>query len=202
MASKSESWWHRHPVVTGITGSVLASGVLTGAQLLGLIDLNAVWSNFIASLATAKQWLFTTGSMPHWLIVVLALAGLLGFVILGVIGVSLLRSNKDEVEARTALSNYTQDEFFGMVWRWSWTSDFGARNFVPFCKHCDMQIDPNRGGGYVAVAPLVYQCSMCGEVQYQCDWNIEHSDVERQVLLLLQQRVRRNFAHLINKRSQ
>lgn len=175
------SWWHRHPVLTNAAGGVIATGVAAGfAQFKGWIDLPA-W-----------QWIIAATPTLHWLLIIMGLA-VIGW--LAVLAALLIR-NREEAQQTFNVLAYDNDEFFGMRWRWRWAEGVGPYNLVPFCLKCDMQIDPGlRGGGYAAVAELIFPCKLCREVQYEVgagDTRLE--DVQRDVLLLIQRNVRQRLA--------
>lgn len=184
----SESWSHRHPTTSTVVGTLIAAGICAvAAQYFGWINLPA-WPSASAKALTATwAWLNGATGLRNWVIAVAALAAL-GWI---VVGVGWLMRNKGEAEAGYRLLGYMQDEFFGMVWRWQWTSDWRPTRLAPFCKQCDLQIDPHLEGSYRVVAPLVYRCSMCSTVRYAVGAGDTHSDdVERQVILLIGRRVR------------
>ncbi len=58
--------------------------------------------------------------------------------------------------------DYTCDVFYEIVWRWSYPSQVGRLQLVPFCLKCDTQIHPQIGD----IGPLgektSYTCDHCG----------------------------------------
>lgn len=148
---------------------------------------------------TTSQWIVAATPTPHWLLIIMGLAVLGWLVVLA----ALLKGNREEARQTFNVLAYDNDEFFGMRWRWQWIEGVGPRNIIPFCLKCDMQIDPClQGGGYTFVAPLIFPCRLCREVQYEVgagDTNFE--DVQREVALLIQRNVRQRFAAQEQERS-
>lgn len=187
------SWWHRHPVLTNAAGGVIAAGVVAVlAQTKGWIDLAAWWQAVTNVAVNAWHWVPASTSAPNWLLVIMGVATLGWLAVL----IMLAISNREEAEQAYSVLAYDNDVFFNMRWRWQWRDGGRLHNIVPFCLKCDMQIDPClRGGGYRFVAPLIFPCRLCGEVQYEVgagDTNLD--DVQREVTLLIQRNIRQQIA--------
>jgi len=93
---------------------------------------------FVSALLALWHFLLGGHSIPRWLLVILSFATVL--LILRVI--AGLRTPKGP-----HWSDYTEDAFFGVRWRWDYSRGEIQRP-VPFCAHCDIQLVPLRGTEY------------------------------------------------------
>jgi hypothetical protein len=58
---------------------------------------------------------------------------------------------------------YTTDTFYGLRWRWSYTSDgTGTPVYLAsFCPHCDYEVAPEDTSGFRAMFAIMYNCYGC-----------------------------------------
>jgi hypothetical protein len=130
---------HRAAFVVG-TAATVAGGVILAFNWL------AVWNGLI----TAWEWVTGSASHPRWLLGLLWLS--LGGWVLFVI--ARIRAGEPSEPAHHA---YMRDNFFNVVWRWTWHSS-GISTPIPFCPECDLQIIPQNTGYELALT-----CSECSK---------------------------------------
>ncbi len=120
-----------HPIWSKVIASIITAVFLYLASLIpGFYP--AIWT----VIKNTGVWLISSTPTPHWLIVLLSLAAL---VVIGGVALRLFGSS----EATVTENDYTQDRFWGIVWRWRYSRD-GIWQVVSFCPNCDMQIYPSQ----------------------------------------------------------
>jgi hypothetical protein len=139
------------------------------------------WTTILGSLTGASQLLGQHTTVPNWLL------GLL--VVIAV--VFTVRVVGAVVRRRPRWRSYTEDTFFGLVWRWRYSSAIGDGipvDLTSFCPHCDFQVDHDPASGYPAVEGSAYHCEGCGRPLGALDESAFslHRKVERSI----QQKIR------------
>jgi len=148
-----------------ISRKVIA-GVIIGI-ILAALGFLAKWllPGLGTFLLTIWHWCVHLVSVPVWLLILLSLYA----------GTSLIRAylrhrrrtrQKPERAGDSPdepnWQDYTCDIFYEIVWRWSYPSQVGRLQLVPFCLKCDTQIHPQIGD----IGPLgektSYTCDHCG----------------------------------------
>ena len=148
-----------------ISRKVIA-GVIT-AVIVTVLGFLAKWllPGLGTFFLTIWRWCVHLVSVPASLLIVLSLY----------VGTSLIRAylrhrrrtrqntqHADEFADEPDWPDYTCDVFYEIVWRWSYASQGGRLQLVPFCFKCDTQIHPNIG----SIGPLGektdYTCDHCG----------------------------------------
>ena len=111
------------------------------------------WPAVRGSAPDVYEMLARHTSIPNWL-----LAGLVGIAL--VFTATVIGSL---VSRRPRWRSYTEDEFFGLVWRWRYSVVVGEGipvDLTPFCPFCDLQVQPVlAAGGHDGIACL---CDGCG----------------------------------------
>ncbi len=128
-----------------ISRKVIA-GVIIGI-ILAALGFMAKWllPGLGTFLLAVWHWCVHLVSVPAWLLILLSLY----------VGTSLIRAHLRH-RRRTRRQNtkpaddpnwqdYTCDVFYEIVWRWSYPSQVGGIQPVPFCLKCDTQIHPEIG---------------------------------------------------------
>jgi len=112
----------------------------------------------LALLIAFWNHLLSTAGVP-WVIVYLSWA-LLALLLRDVIASALRMGGAKEVPR-----SYTEDTFFGILWRWELTGygklGLNPTGLTPFCPHCDMQLVHDRtdqGGN------MHFRCESCDRV--------------------------------------
>jgi hypothetical protein len=126
--SSSES--PRTKIIVSVSSTLIATTIIVGAA--------RIWPSFAAWLGSAwtAAWGFITyrQPVPVWLLsfLILCAVALVAFILLRLRAI------------RPDWRSYTQDEFFGVIWRWRYTSQGGVADLIPFCPACDTLIRPAR----------------------------------------------------------
>ena len=124
----SEKHTIRNRIIIGVSTGIILT-ILTSAWLTGMLImfLHWLWSaiKFMGNLLVHRV------AIPVWII---ALFGILAiFPILHL--VRLLGRKENDLSEDT----YTEDNLFGVVWRWRYNSS-GINNLWAFCPHCDLEL--------------------------------------------------------------
>lgn len=136
-----------------VWASVSATGVTALASYFG------GWWPAIAQ-AFKDVWSFLTSASPisHWGI------GLLAFMALPtlVVGIIFVWQSVRPAPASTPdWYGYTEDTFFGLRWRWSYSPSGQIQRLTTFCPHCDYQVFSQDASAYAAVDRIAFHCDSC-----------------------------------------
>jgi hypothetical protein len=139
------------------------------------------WPTIIGSVTAACHVLVQQTSVPNWLL------GLL--VVIAV--VFTLRAVGAVIRRRPNWRSYTEDTFFGLVWRWRYSIVIGEGipvDLTSFCPYCDFQVHHEPASGHRAVEGIAYHCDGCGRALGTVNESVFslHNKVER----LIQQKLR------------
>ena len=167
-----------HPIWSKVIASVITAGVLYFASLIPGFYL-AIWSGIKYSGA----WLIATIPIPYWLLILLFFAAVI------VIGKVALRLFTSPGALKTEY-DYTQDQFWDIVWRWRYNRN-DICQVVSFCPKCDMQIYPEREYGdmiYNKPDGSRFTCDHCG--QFNKVVPIHPNNIENSVVRKIQRKLR------------
>lgn len=123
-----------------------------GTYLLGL------WPGIASWLCSAWNWLFRATSVSNWLLTLLSLLAMAILLPLGFAARSLLN---DRETSDSHWSNYTEDKFFGLCWRWKY-GDGEISNLYTFCPYCDYQVFFHVASPFGGVTKIGFHCDSCG----------------------------------------
>ena len=59
-----------------------------------------------------------------------------------------------------ALQAYTEDNFFGLRWRWNYGNG-QLSTLTTYCPHCDYQVFPANASAYRAIDRIQFHCDSC-----------------------------------------
>jgi hypothetical protein len=145
------------PTSRPIRNSVIATLVATGVVSLIKFLVPGSWSWVIDQLYSLWTYLNGPIGIPIWFFATLCIfsAGLIVILIMSSRG-----NTKSKIEI---LLSYTEDIFFGIQWRWQYTSKGAIHNICAFCPKCDFQMCPELVSLYDAVPEIKYYCEECDE---------------------------------------
>jgi hypothetical protein len=127
----------RHSIRNKVIGGVLSGLIL--AAILYFVPTFTHW----ASLLIARVWNLIAATWHYLLASVAVPRCILGLLILMslVTVVRVIRPLfKSQGVAEPTWLSYSQDNFFGMVWRWDSTSRNPLDTLRPFCPSCDTRL--------------------------------------------------------------
>ena len=144
-----------------VWSKVIATAILAAIGL-GYTYATDRWSflPIIDALAHAWtisfSWITSTSLIPNWLSLLTGLLAVPTVIICAAILWNLSRAEKSSSHWK----NYTEDKFFGILWRWRYTNGSIVDPYT-FCPHCDFQIYPINKSSYIAVDRIGFQCDSC-----------------------------------------
>lgn len=136
-----------------VWASVIAAGMTAFASYL------AGWWPAVAQ-AAKDVWIFFVAASPapHWVICLLVLLALPTVVVGILLGWQSVRPSP---ASRPDWYGYTEDTFFGLRWRWSYSSIGRIQRLNTFCPHCDYQVFWQDASSYSAVERISFKCDSC-----------------------------------------
>jgi hypothetical protein len=140
------------------------------------------WPTVSRSAPEVYDVLVQRTSVPNWLLGLLMVMAL--FFTAMVVGAVLPR--------RPRWRSYTEDTFFGLVWRWRYSIVVGEGlpvDLTAFCPRCDFEVRHEPASGDRAVEGIAYRCDGCSlplGTFNESAFSL-HSKVER----FVQQRIRK-----------
>ncbi|HTU68239.1 MAG TPA: hypothetical protein VMF52_20005 [Steroidobacteraceae bacterium] len=168
-------------VLTGAAGTVIGGVAL---DLLGLVNFKAVATSAWAGIVKAWEWLGASASIPHWLLVLLSLSGLICVL---VPLVAFISSTRAETNSMFDRFSYVEDTFHGVRWRWGWGRNGSIDGISAFCPRCDLQIVAMVHDGFSPTTK--FSCREC-----KVDWHEGEGNwyqVSDQIRMLIQRTLRR-----------
>ena len=160
----------RHSIRNGIIASVV-SGLLLAAIF------SPTFRKWI-SLFITTTWKLITGTWDYLLASVAVPRCVLGLLILLSL-VTLFRAVrplfKSQAVAEPTWQSYTQDEFFGMVWRWDNYSRDPINSMRAFCPRCDtMLVYSEHVWSSDLASSTLFTCDTCGRQIAELEGSMSH----------------------------
>lgn len=167
-----------------IAGLILAVGGVVGIYLLDLWPEIGRW--FVSFLVLAGQPSLISNWVV-WLLTLFAIPMLLVIIVVTWVAVRPKREEAQE-EANDNWRTYTEDEFFGLRWRWKYFQSGKLEHPIPFCPSCDYQVFPHHASAYNVIERIGFHCDSCGRNLPEFDESFESlsSKIER----FIQQKLR------------
>ncbi len=135
----------RNGIVATVVGGLILSAILffvpTFAQWVSSL-ISSTWQHSTSSVAVPRCVI--------WLLFLLSLV-----ILIPSIRPLFKRRRADAVN----LDAYTQDEFFGILWRWNFDSRYLSDSIRPYCPRCDTML----------VYSLHVQADLRCETSFHCD---------------------------------
>ena len=137
-----------------VWASVIATGITAafGSYWAGW------WPAILQAGKDAWTFLMSASAISNWLIGLMTLIALPTIVVTAAV---VWQSIRPAGTTRSDWLNYTEDTFFGLRWRWSYSSIGEIQRLTTFCPHCDFQVFPDEASAYAAVDRIRYRCDSC-----------------------------------------
>lgn len=163
-----------------VWASVIAAGITSvGSYFAGW------WPAIIQFIGTAWAFLFASSVVQNWLI---GLVGMLAVPTVVFVLLAVWQISHPAESGRLDWRSYTEDSFFGLRWRWSYSSIGQIQRLHTFCPHCDFQVFAHDASAYAAVDRIRYHCDSCqaslGEFSESCQ------SLESKTERFIQQKIR------------
>lgn len=146
--------WHDPVFSKVIAGLILAVPGLIVAEVSGLFFKIG---NHVSAVKVFFEGPIDT-KLPLWQWALISIFFLIG--IFSTIFVSYKKFSKSEV-IPNYFDQYTEDEFDGIRWRWSYFSGDIINDFSSFCPKCDLEIEATPTPISRTGRHIVYKCPDC-----------------------------------------
>ena len=162
-----------HPILYSTVAGVLATAIC--ALLAFLVPGLCRWT--LDAGSAAWKFLTATAGTPHWALIALAIVA--APTIYRTVRLLVPAKRSSPTTRPAHFTDYTEDTFFGVVWRWGYQQGQLLRP-AGFCPACDTRLvysEPFRG---ICVNLI---CEHCHKVVYEGEGGLEDAlnRVERQV---------------------
>lgn len=129
------------------------------ASIVGIWSyLAGWWPEFVDAGKAAWVFLGATSSVSNWIVALLVLLSLPTLVVGVMLAGQLIRPTP---ASKPDWHGYTEDNFFGLRWRWSYSSIGQIQQITTFCPHCDYQVFWQDASSYAAVERIAFHCDSC-----------------------------------------
>jgi len=143
-----------------ITNHPIVSSVVAGVILAVLTSLHKLVPEFYPwigkGIKNGWEWIWSSTLTPHWLLILLSGATL--FLVVAILRGFVGRRPDREPH----WTDYTKDDFFGVLWRWEYYQGSVFETFS-YCPRCDTQFSPKpiRASQYNHTDKTEFQCDHC-----------------------------------------
>ena len=165
-----------------VWASVIATGIGGLASYLA-----GWWPSIVQAMKEVWTFLGAASLISHWIVAVLALLALPTLIVGFMLAWQVLWPTP---VSKPDWYGYTEDNFFGLRWRWRYFDDGNIRDIHTFCPRCDFQVFPQNASAWDAVDRIRFRCDSChsdlGEFQEAFE------SVESKTKRFIQQKVRNN----------
>ncbi len=136
-----------------VWASVIAAGITSvGSYFAGW------WPAINEFLGDAWTFLFASSVVQNWVLGTVSLLAVPTIIfLLAFLWKSIHPTENEQFDWRS----YTQDSFFGLRWRWSYSSIDQIQRLNTFCPHCDFQVFPEGASSWEAVDRIRFKCDSC-----------------------------------------
>jgi len=148
-------------VIVVVGGSILASVTYVAGR---------IWPAFeqwiVGSISTIAAVVAAPVSVPLWLFL-----PIFAFALLPIVGFVLGR--RKSFPRTTTWRDFKEAEYFGVVWRWLYERDDTIIHLIPYCLHCNLQL--NTSERYISQYQrgTEFHCDDCGQVATMPDEKVE-----------------------------
>lgn len=149
MKNKKKKFF-RSPWLIGITAT--ATGSIIAELFSKFKILTAIFNLLVEIINLIVKFFSISISIPLWIFILLLIPSII--IIILIIG--FLIEKKANLPK---FFDYTQDEFDGIAWKWSWLFDkffskkWDIEDLTPFCPKCDCQL--------LSASPSGFRCPNC-----------------------------------------
>lgn len=116
------------------------------------------WPAIVDAWQAAWGFLGATSPISHWIVALLVLMAAPTLVVGVVLVWQLFRPTSTP---KPDWRGYTEDNFFGLRWRWSYSSIGQVQQITTFCPHCDYQVFWQDASTHAAVDRIAFHCDSC-----------------------------------------
>lgn len=128
----------------------------------GITGLGSYWAGWWPAIVQAGKgaWTFlmATSLIVNWVTGLMALMALPTIVVSVVL---IWQSMRPATTTKPNWFSYAEDTFFGLRWRWSYSSIGEIQRLTTFCPHCDFQVFSEDASAYSAVERIRFNCDSC-----------------------------------------
>lgn len=139
-----------------VWSKVIATGILAAIASIGTY-IFGVWPAIGSVISQGWSFIVARTPTPNWLLGLMAIPCLLVIFVL-LLGI---RERLSESEPAKTWKSYTRDNFFGLLWSWSYTGN-QIDNLHALCPQCEYQILPKDVSSYTVVPRFDCSCDDCG----------------------------------------
>lgn len=170
-----------------VWSSVIATVILATGGMAGMYFLN-LWPTIGSYATDLAKSAVGPSEVPNWLFwIAVALAMPTVLFLLALLR-NAFRSTTNSVTNNW--HSYTEDNFFGLHWRWEYYSGGNIGGVHSFCPHCDFQVFPHQASAYSSLNCIAFHCDGCG--QDLGTFNENYTSLESKVERFIQQKLRNN----------
>jgi hypothetical protein len=163
-----------HPIRNSVVSGLILAAVIS---LLSLVP--GGWAFASNILKVLWNWLIGEQPVRGWVLALLMACAAAVLVILVLITWSLIKGSKN---SPVGWKTYTEDEFFGLKWRWRYgnSSIYGV---VCFCPVCDQQVYPQSRSSFRVIDRIGFTCDHCSRDlgEFDMNWDTLEDKVTRTV---------------------
>ena len=169
-----------------VWSKVIATGIITGIAALSLYWYYG-WLIIKDAIMLVYHLILSTTAIPNWLLGILIIPTLLfTYVILILLKEKLTDTNISQ----DSYKNYVSDDFFGLNWVWSYSTNGSISNLHSLCPHCNYQIIAKDISNYHVIPRLGFVCDECG---YKAEaFQGYYVELEQKIRLKIQKNLRTN----------
>lgn len=142
------------------------------------------WPRIGAQVGAGVAWALKRTDISNWLLVLLSASG----VAVVIVVILLLWSLVSPSERETSWQSYTEDDFFGIRWRWRYGKDGSVLDLYSLCPSCAYQVYATSASYYAVVPRVAYRCESCGRTLAELEGT--SGEIENRVIRHVQQKLR------------
>ena len=163
--TEQKRWFFQHWIWTTIIAPIIVLIGGTAIQLYCPIVFTSAWTG----ICWFWHWLGEPRILWNWVLIAVGLISIFGWWIVFEI---YQYAKKRQVDVKKDWYEYTQDIFFGLLWKWQYNSDGSIYNLQPHCPHCEYLLDSNVDFRWRYDNQLMMKCPYCDKLTG--NWNSEY----------------------------
>ena len=163
------------------------------AAIMAVVVIIFPWWQRVTTLLEKTYVIFLQHSlMPNWLVGLMALCSL---IVIMIVVVTVWSSFWPNSSVPNWKSEYREDLFFNIRWRWRYSTDNAVTGILSYCPECDLQIYSINAGGYRAIPTIVFVCECCNTKSREFDES--YSKLENKIERFIHQKIRNKTWNLV-----
>lgn len=163
-----------------VWSKVIATGIIAVA-----VYFFPWWKLVIQQANIFLMFLLQSSEISNWLFMLLALCATLVAIILIALLWQIIMPKNSILSWK---ESYFQDNFFNILWRWSYDYKGQPDRIFTFCPDCDFQIYAQNSSYFDTVPHTLFHCECCNKTLYE--FQGRYDELENKVIRFLQQKVR------------